>query len=500
MQEQPNTSRSQKSKTSLKKKWMIGLIAIGGMTIISISVLIRIHFMEKAVNQSSFYKGIAVESVNVAGLSKEQAKSKIHAQLDKELDNKHITVQYQDKKWDFAFDELGIDYNVDSALTKAYNIGRSGNIFERYNTVKRLEKNGQNFDVDFSYDKNDIKKHIIRIAEEVNVKSKDAVIKLSNGTFSIEPEQSGLVVDVDKTIQIIHDKLTKRQEGTVKLAVNEVSPKVTESALKTIQTKISQFSTAFKASDWGRVANLRNAAEKVNGTVLMPGEVFSLDEKLGPRTISNGYHNAKVIVNGELTDGIAGGICQVASTIYNATLLADLQVVERRPHSLKVSYVPSGRDATVAQGSIDYKFKNTTNKPIYIEARVSGRNVYVAFWGQEKPEGTVSFESVIVKRYPPLPPQVIKDPSLPAGMTKVEKKSAEGIKVKVYKTVYKGGKVVKRELVNTSYYKPVRGKIRVGTAQVASKPANSTKPAQTSQPNQSTQPTQPNSQVVNGTN
>lgn len=479
MQEQPNTSSSQKSKFSLKKIWMILLIIIGSITVISISVLIRVRFMEKVVNQDTFYKGIAVESVNLEGLSKEQAKNKIHTQLDKELDNKHITIQFEDKKWDFAFDELGINYNVDSALAKAYNVGRNGNILERYNTVKHLEEKGRNFDVDFSYDKNEIKKHIVRVAEEVNIKSKDATIKLSNGAFSIQAEQSGLVVDVDKTIQIIHDKLSIREEGTVKLVVNQVLPKVTESALKTIRVQISQFSTAFKASDYGRVANLRTAASKVNGTVLMPGEVFSLDEKLGPRTISNGYHNAKVIVNGELTDGIAGGICQVASTIYNTTLLADLQVVERRPHSLKVAYVAPGRDATVAQGSIDYKFKNTSNTPIYIEAKVSGRNVYVAFWGQDKPEGTVSFESVVVKRYPPLPPQVIKDPSLPSGMTKEEKKSTEGIKVQIYKTVYKGGKVAKRELVNTSYYKPVRGKIRVGTAKTTSE---TTQPAKTTQP------------------
>ena len=133
---------------------------------------------------------------------------------------------------------------------------------------------------------------------------------------------------------------------------------------------ISEFSTKYSQSQKDRTTNLRLAAEKINGTVLMPGEVFSYNTVVGKRTIDAGYKEAKIYVNGEVVDGLGGGICQVSTTLYNAILYANLEIVERRNHQFVPSYAGAGLDATVVYGSIDFQFKNTRSYPIKIQCSV----------------------------------------------------------------------------------------------------------------------------------
>ena len=135
---------------------------------------------------------------------------------------------------------------------------------------------------------------------------------------------------------------------------------------------LAQFSTYYSTRDKDRTTNLRLAANKVNGTVLMPGETFSYNKVVGARTIAAGYKEAPIYVNGEVVDGLGGGICQISSTIYNAVIYANLDIVERTNHQFVPSYVKASRDATVVYGSLDFQFKNNRNYPIKILCTVSG--------------------------------------------------------------------------------------------------------------------------------
>ena len=134
---------------------------------------------------------------------------------------------------------------------------------------------------------------------------------------------------------------------------------------------LGEFSTRYSVSDRDRTTNLRLAANKVNGTVLMPGETFSYNTVVGERTIAAGYKEAPIYVSGQVVDGLGGGICQISSTIYNAVVYANLDIVERSNHQFVPSYVTASRDATVVYGSLDFKFKNNRNYPIKILVTVS---------------------------------------------------------------------------------------------------------------------------------
>lgn len=127
-----------------------------------------------------------------------------------------------------------------------------------------------------------------------------------------------------------------------------------------------------------RVKNINLAITKVSGYILPPGEIFSFNSVVGKRTTRKGYKKAKVLIDGEIEEGVGGGICQLSSTLYNAAEKAALEIVERHPHGTKVSYVPEGHDATVSYGTLDFKFKNTKNYPIEIKAEIKNNKVYVS--------------------------------------------------------------------------------------------------------------------------
>ena len=135
---------------------------------------------------------------------------------------------------------------------------------------------------------------------------------------------------------------------------------------------LSTYSTRYSTRDRDRTTNLQLAASKINGTVLMPGETFSYNQVVGERTIAAGYKEAPIYVSGEVVDGLGGGICQITSTLYNAVLYANLEIVERSNHQFVPSYVTASRDATVVYGSIDFKFKNNRDYPIKLVCSVSG--------------------------------------------------------------------------------------------------------------------------------
>src|SRR5205807_8651585 len=145
--------------------------------------------------------------------------------------------------------------------------------------------------------------------------------------------------------------------------------------------RLVTFSTSLGGSSKNRVHNIELACRAIDGTVLLPGDIFSYNETVGPRVPSAGFREAPVIIHGELQTGTGGGICQVSSTLYNAVLLADLTVLRRSHHAFPVHYLPAGRDATVVDGALDFKFKNTLKNAIAIDAKVVKRRVVFNLYG-----------------------------------------------------------------------------------------------------------------------
>ena len=184
-----------------------------------------------------------------------------------------------------------------------------------------------------------------------------------------------------------------------------------------------------------RLNNIKIASEAIDGLLLNPGDVFSFNETVGNRTRDKGYREAGAYVGGRLVDEVGGGICQVSSTIYDCVLHADLDIVERTPHGMTVSYLPLGQDATVTWGAIDFKFRNNTRFPVRIDISIKGQEITVQLMG------TKLDDNYILLRYDRIsstPFRVIEqeDESVPQGQTRVYTDGYTGYVVETFKDFY----------------------------------------------------------------
>lgn len=214
----------------------------------------------------------------------------------------------------------------------------------------------------------------------VQTTPKDATVSLREGKPVIVPAVNGVTVDGEALAAAVHEAIgTDERVAAVEAVVAE--PEVTTAEVEALGVKevVSEFSTNLTA-DSGRTENISIAARTVNGTLLLPGETFSLNEVLGERTPAKGYNEAPVIMNGRLTLGTGGGVSQVATTLFNGMFFAGLKDVEHKPHSFYISRYPEGREATVNYDNVDLKFTNDSGYGVLIEMGVSGGQVHTRFW------------------------------------------------------------------------------------------------------------------------
>lgn len=260
-------------------------------------------------------------------------------------------------------------------------------IFADSNRVIDLEND--NLIIDYAY----IYKLLISVSNETRIDPVDAEFSRSENNYKeyeIKSGSNGSVVDIDETIKNINSWIVSvlNDEGEIdeiNVELMPTEPNIAEEDYEYLnKTIISSFSTKFNPGDKNRTQNLKVSTQAVNDYIIMPGEVFSLNSILGPRTYAKGYKDAGIFANGRKSVGIAGGICQTSSTIFNALLLADFDVVERHRHSLPVPYLERGRDAAISSRQ-DLKMKNTHNYPIRITTSIDTNNgeLKVSVFGKE---------------------------------------------------------------------------------------------------------------------
>ncbi|WP_168198249.1 VanW family protein [Crassaminicella thermophila] len=415
--------------------------------------------------RDTIYDGVTIENLDVGGLSITEAQKKIRNHFDKLLEDGKIHFVYGDKVWHINSVDIGVTYDYISAVNKAYSIGREGNYFERLQEILSLYKMPHNIILKPIYDHKKVDSVIYNIQNVIDKPPKDATIRRKNGKFFIKDEEIGLVLNMDKTKLLLAEELNKyrvQNEITVELPVETVSPRITSESLSTIHELLGEYVTKFNAGNISRTENIRLAAKAINGTVLMPKETFSFNDIVGPRTRERGYKPAKVIFKGELVEGLGGGVCQASSTLYNAVLLSNLDIIERYKHTIPSTYVPKGRDATVSYGVLDFKFENSYANPIYIESYVRKNLIIVKIYGHKIYNKTVKIVSKVnevVKR----PIEIRYDNNLLEGQERIEQKGRDGYKVTTYKIIYENGKVIERKQISKDYYKPQKQIIVKGT-------------------------------------
>ena len=293
---------------------------------------------------------------------------------------------------------------------------------------------------------------IDKIHSEIYKEAKNAYFE--EEPFKVYPEVKGVDFDVDKAKKLLND-YSNNTDFTIELKYT--NPKTTLKNLKInlFRDELSTFFTQYDEKNKDRNTNLKIAAAKIDGTILSPGEEFSYNKIVGARSIEAGYKEAKIYQNGQVVDGLGGGICQISSTLYNAAILANLDITERFNHQFITSYVKPGRDATVAYGSKDLKFKNNRIYPIRIDVYVSNGMATVDIYGiKEKQEKEVSIDVETVSTLP-YETKYIKDTSLPSGEEKLKQRGANGVVVNAFKIIKENGNIISKELLSKDTYKPL---------------------------------------------
>lgn len=287
------------------------------------------------------------------------------------------------------------------------------------------------------------------LQKDFDIEAKDASVVNENGKRKVSGHVVGRKIDFDTLKEKIASK-----ESDFSVAYTTVNPKVYTDDLgeDMFPNLLGKYQTVFSNNGDGRTTNIKLATNKINGYVMNPGDVFSFNGVVGPRTYSAGFKDANVFGASGVEQGVGGGICQVSSTLYLATLYSDLQIVSRRNHNYVVAYAPAGLDATVSYGTIDFKFKNNMQNPIKIKAEVSGNNMIVKIYGTKEADKTITLDTKTLSVTPKGEKRVF-DSSLPVGKEVVTQSGYDGRRVQAYKYVKNSnGEVIKTENLGISNY------------------------------------------------
>lgn len=435
------------------KKWLIGffVLALAVTTGASAGIML---------NTTTVFTGVKIDGHDLGGMSRLELEKWI---LDKaaKVGKNPLTVFYQDVT--YTFDPKQIEYKIDVKRTAddVWRYGREGSVWHRIKALYGARNQGYEAPISLLYNEEKFNEILGQWAKNIDRPAKNASLSLDTG--KIIPEQIGRHMDIETNKEQMLRGLQDRNTQ-IHLIVQEVPPHISTLDIEKSGVKdlLGIYTTYFNSKDINRSSNIRLAVERINGTLLQPGEVFSYNEIVGPRDVQHGFKEALEIVDGEFVPGIGGGVCQVSSTLYNAVLYAGLKIMERTNHSKPLSYVPVGRDATVAYGYLDFEFANNTAVPVLILAEVQGSQLKMGVFGKE-----VSGEAVkiVVSDQKEIPPGITKreDPTMYVGETKVEQPGLPGYEATVSRIWTLNGKEIRREFLSKDTYLPTNTVVRVGT-------------------------------------
>ena len=442
-------------------------------------------------------KGIYIYGIDVSNLSKTEAKEKLAETFDK-LINTNICLKEGDYETYISASEMGLEFDTNSAINYAYEIGKNGNIVTDNYQIFSAMVNNINIIPTYSINDETLLKTLNNISSDLPNAVVESSYYIEDLKLIITKGNDGYVVNAEQTASDIKQSISDFSylNNPVKLSLTPVSPKEIdietiykevykeptdayyttnpytvhpstngldfkislekakeeianaedecEIPLKTVYPSVTTnmigseafpdllatYSTKYSTSNTNRVTNLKLAAAKINGTVLMPEEVFSYNKVLGKRTIAAGYKEAGIYENGKETTGLAGGICQISTTLFNAALLSNMEMVEVHNHQFVPLYSSAGRDATVVYGTKDFKFKNTRNYAVKIKCSVSGGMAKFSIYGiKEDTEYDVSISA------------------------KITSKTSSSIKSTTYRILKQGGKTISTEKIYNCTYK-----------------------------------------------
>ncbi|HKL98723.1 MAG TPA: VanW family protein [Mobilitalea sp.] len=435
----------------------------------------RAFYASAEENDNRICRGVFIDEVEISGMTETEAQSAVDAFAEK-LRGKGIAIQVGDNTVFTTLGELGYTYEPNDNIKQALALGTAGNLIKRYKDIKDIEQGNVIYPLNFTIDEDSIMRLVEEKASIYNVAPVNATVTRKQGEFVYTDHILGSKVEVAATAEVILNTVINnwnRMDIVVNAVMVDDVPIYTRDVVEKCNTILGVFTTEYASSAEGRAANLANGAKLINNTVLYPGEIFSGYEYLTPFTVDNGYYQAGAYSQGKVIDSIGGGACQVTTTLYNAVLLAELEVVERQAHSMTISYVELSRDAAIAGTYKDLKFQNNTDVPILIQATTKDRRITFTIWGNETRDTVkrrVEYVTVEVSKTEPPKDVIDKDPTKPTTYRRVTQSAHVGYKAELYKVVYENDVEVSRSLVNKSSYNAAPRYVTVGTKPVEEVP------------------------------
>ncbi len=433
---------------------------------------------EAMANSTTFLQGITVNGVDIGGMTMSEAKTAL-ASIQENLDaQREIMLVYENRPYPLDLTGMPRTVNTDSVLSEAYRLGKTGSYESMKAETEDVLANGKAFFLTVSYDLNALSQGIAAISAQIDTPAVNAAvtgIDADTHALTIRDEATGFAVDQTVLLNNITDAMLNGVKTPIDIPVLVVEPTITKTSLQGQFVLRASATTDFSSSDSNRKYNVRKGAGMINGTVLLPGDTFSANDTLGTRTKANGWKVAHAYVQGAIEEQYGGGVCQLSSTLYNAIVKADLEVVYRRNHSMPVSYVKEGLDATINSvgNIIDFKFKNNTAGDIIVIGYTTSSNKLVfEIWGL--PFSTTEYDeikltsSLVAKSDPPGDPVIIEVPVgtekpngtlMVAGEEYVAVAPRKEYIYQSYKNYYLDGELVKKEKLAVSTYKAFQGEI-----------------------------------------
>lgn len=379
---------------NIVKKRTVIIVTASAVTLV---VLIGTSLCVKTVyDKNIVYKGLYIDNMDVSNLSKNDLESTVEKYYNDKLNNMNLIFKYE--KFDETVNglDIGASYDTKKISNEIFNTGKDGNVFSQ--TISRLSLVLHNKKTIYPVDVDEAKidEYVKHVAKEINQTKKEPKVNFENSKVTLTEGKVGYTVDEKKLKNNILNALKSsiNSNMSIDIPVEEVVPVLTQDIADKM-TVLGSYSTSLSNSNAGRTKNIRLFIKHFSGTVLLPEDVFSADKAGGSREISDGYTTAKAFESGRVVDSVAGGICQGVSTLYNAVVYADLEIVYRQRHQFPVSYTEMGRDATLAHDSVDFKFKNNQNNPIIVQEYITDSgHVLANIWGiNENPNKKIEIKA-----------------------------------------------------------------------------------------------------------
>ena len=335
--------------------------------------------------EGKFYEGIYLDDIALAGMTLDEAAQAVNSANAQRVESIVLQVSYGDEVYKLDSTGLGVELDTLEKLNELWKLGREGNYAQRHNQITQLRAEGVYEYTSYSYSMSALDEFLSDIKADVDLAPRDAKIAFhpnASEKFDISSSAAGREVDISALNADARAVLAKGG-GTVELAPKRLEPSFTTEQARACTVKLVTYSTQIRSSNAARTSNVRLALGFYNGLTVQPGEQIDFNKLVGNRTEARGFKPAPEYSNGEIVEGIGGGVCQASTTLYGALLRAGMRIDERYNHSMTVGYVPLSQDAAVVYPGKSLTFTNTTGYPAFFTTSVTSDTATVTIYGYD---------------------------------------------------------------------------------------------------------------------